>query len=116
MPAEPDPWAISEFGRFKVVRYRRELLADGQPVPIGGRAFDMLLALIDANGTVVGTDDLMRRVWPDRLVEEHNDTLGDPPQADGQEPRGPLPDGAWRRGGPLASWSGGAATLWKRWR
>ena len=72
MPAEPDPWAISEFGRFKVVRYRRELLADGQPVPIGGRAFDMLLALIDANGTVVGTDDLMRRVWPDRLVEEHN--------------------------------------------
>jgi len=32
----------------------------------------MLLALIDARGTVVGADDLMRRVWPDRLVEEHN--------------------------------------------
>src|SRR5262245_5579335 len=72
MPAPPEPWAISEFSRFKVVRYRRELLADGRPVQIGGRAFDMLLALIDARGTVVGTDDLMRRVWPDRLVEEHN--------------------------------------------
>src|SRR5215472_11268881 len=72
MPAVPEPWVISEFGRFKVIRYRRELLANGRPVHIGGRAFDMLLALIDARGTVVGTEDLMRRVWPDRLVEEHN--------------------------------------------
>ena len=33
-------------GRFRVLPHRRELLADGQPVKLGGRAFDVLLALI----------------------------------------------------------------------
>ena len=61
-----------EFGRFMVVRRRRELLADGQRVDVGDRAFDTLLALIDAPGAVQTKDDLMRRVWPDRIVEESN--------------------------------------------
>src|SRR6267142_3643342 len=68
----PEVPATIEFGRFKVVRHRRELLADGRPVELGGRAFDTLLALIDARGTVLGKDDLMSRVWPDRVVEENN--------------------------------------------
>ena len=46
----PGSAAISEFGRFTLVRHRRELLADGQAIELGGRAFDMLLALIDAPG------------------------------------------------------------------
>src|SRR5580765_1987191 len=66
---DPD---IIEFGRFKVVRHRRELLADGRPVEVGGRAFDTLLALIDARGSVLGKDELMSRVWPDQVVEESN--------------------------------------------
>jgi predicted ATPase/DNA-binding winged helix-turn-helix (wHTH) protein len=66
-----DPVTI-EFCRFTVVRYRRELLADGRPVELGGRAFDTLIALIDARGTVLSKDDLMSRVWPDRVVEENN--------------------------------------------
>src|SRR5262245_12899481 len=66
-----DPVTI-EFGRFKVVRHRRELLTDGRPVELGGRAFDTLLALIDARGTVLDKDELMSRVWPDRVVEENN--------------------------------------------
>jgi len=66
-----DPVTI-EFGRFRVVRHRRELLADGQPVELGGRAFDTLMALIDARGTVLGKDELVSRVWPDRIVEENN--------------------------------------------
>jgi hypothetical protein len=40
--------AIIEFGRFRVVPHRRELLADGQPIHLGGRTFDVLMALIDA--------------------------------------------------------------------
>jgi predicted ATPase len=68
----PEDRVIIEFGRFKVVRHRRELLADGRPVELGGRAFDTLLALIDARGTVLGKDELMGRVWPDRVVEENN--------------------------------------------
>src|SRR5439155_14064011 len=66
-----DPVTI-EFGRFRVVRHRRELLADGQPVELGGRAFDTLMALIDARGTVLGKDELVSRVWPGRIVEENN--------------------------------------------
>src|SRR6266851_5157115 len=68
----PEHPATIEFGRFKVVRHRRELLADGRPVELGGRAFDTLMALIDARGSVLGKDDLMSRVWPDRVVEENN--------------------------------------------
>jgi DNA-binding winged helix-turn-helix (wHTH) protein len=60
------------FGRFQVLPHRREVLADGQPIKLGGRAFDVLVALIEARGEVVGKDALMARVWPDRVVEEHN--------------------------------------------
>jgi predicted ATPase/DNA-binding winged helix-turn-helix (wHTH) protein len=64
--------ATIEFGRFRVLPTRRELLADGRPVDLGGRAFDLLMALIEAAGAIVGKDALMNRVWPDRVVEENN--------------------------------------------
>ncbi|HEX4615185.1 MAG TPA: winged helix-turn-helix domain-containing protein [Stellaceae bacterium] len=60
------------FGRFLLLPHRRELLADGQPVKLGGRAFDVLMALIDAHGAAVSKNALMARVWPDRIVEENN--------------------------------------------
>src|SRR3989442_777259 len=72
MDGERDPFAVLEFGRFKVVPHRRELIADGKPVTLGGRAFDTLLALIDAGGSVIDKDLLMRRVGPDRIVHEIN--------------------------------------------
>jgi DNA-binding winged helix-turn-helix (wHTH) protein len=63
------------FGRFLLLPHHRELLADGRPVKLGGRAFDVLMALIEARGAVVSKDALMARVWPDRIVEE-NDLQG----------------------------------------
>src|SRR5438445_10888108 len=72
MAGLPEYEAAIEFGRFRVVRHRRELLVDGRPVELGGRAFDTLVALIDAHGPVLGKDDLISRVWPDRIVEENN--------------------------------------------
>jgi len=60
------------FGRFRVLPHRREFLADGRPIKLGGRAFDVLMALIEARGAVVGKDALMARVWPDRIVEENS--------------------------------------------
>lgn len=65
-----DPSAGFAFGRFRVVPHRRELIGDGQPIRLGGRAFDVLMALIEAHGSVVGKDALMARVWPGRIVEE----------------------------------------------
>src|SRR5712672_2608753 len=64
--------AAIKFGRFRVLPRRREFLIEGRPVELGGRAFDVLMALIEASGAVVGKDALMHRVWPDRIVEENN--------------------------------------------
>jgi len=71
MPETSDASAIVEFGRFRVEPHRRELLADGQPIKLGGRAFDLLIALIEASGAVVSKDVLLDRVWPGRIVEEN---------------------------------------------
>ncbi len=62
--------AIIEFGHFRVVPHRREVLSDGRPVHLGGRSFDVLMALIERQGAVVSKDALMSRVWPNRIVEE----------------------------------------------
>src|SRR5229473_4659217 len=64
--------AAIEFGRFSVLPHRRELLAEGRPLELGGRAFDVLMALIDSSGAVVSKDTLMGRVWPNRIVEENS--------------------------------------------
>ena len=60
------------FGRFRVLPHRREMIADGKPIKLGGRAFDILTALIEARGAVVAKDALMRRVWSGLVVEENN--------------------------------------------
>jgi TolB-like protein len=64
--------ASVKFGRFRILPRRREVLADGRPIELGGRAFDVLMALIEANGTVVTKDELVSRVWPKRIIEEGN--------------------------------------------
>jgi DNA-binding winged helix-turn-helix (wHTH) protein len=60
------------FGRFQVLPDRRDVLADGRPVKLGGRAFDVLMVLIEAHGAVVSKDALMARVWPGRIIEENS--------------------------------------------
>src|SRR5258708_26746594 len=62
--------AIVEFGHFRVVPRRRELLADNRPIHLGGRTFDVLMALIEEQGAVVSKDALMNRAWPNRIAEE----------------------------------------------
>jgi predicted ATPase/DNA-binding winged helix-turn-helix (wHTH) protein len=64
--------AAIEFGRFSVLRHRREVLAEGRPIELGERAFDVLMALIEASGAVVSKDALMNRVWSGRAVEENS--------------------------------------------
>jgi DNA-binding winged helix-turn-helix (wHTH) protein len=66
-----DPTAIIEFGHFSILPHRRQLLAEGRPIRLGGRAFGLLLALIEPPGAVVGKDELLGRIWPGRIVEEN---------------------------------------------
>ena len=71
MTLAPSPSESLAFGRFQVLPHHRELLADGQPLQLGGRAFDLLMALIEARGAVISKDALIARVWPSQAVEEN---------------------------------------------
>ena len=64
--------ASFEFGRFRILPQRREVLVDGRPMELGGRAFDALMVLFEADGVVVSKDGLKSRVWPGRIVEDNN--------------------------------------------
>jgi DNA-binding winged helix-turn-helix (wHTH) protein len=55
-----------------VLLRRRWLLADGVPVELGTRAFDLLLVLLEADGAFVAKNELLNRVWPDTIVSEEN--------------------------------------------
>ncbi len=58
--------------RFELRARARELLADGQAVALGGRAFDLLMALVQRRDRVVPRAELIDAVWPGRIVEENN--------------------------------------------
>ena len=72
MVAGADLPASVGFGRFRVLPHRREMIADGKPIKLGGRAFDILMALIEARGAVVSKGALKALVWPGQVVEENN--------------------------------------------
>ncbi len=43
----------------------------GVPVPIGGRAFEIIEVLVQSAGELVTKNDLMGRVWPGAIVEDN---------------------------------------------
>ncbi|HKQ79688.1 MAG TPA: winged helix-turn-helix domain-containing protein [Blastocatellia bacterium] len=61
-----------EFGPFLADTEQSVLLRDGQVVPLGMKAFELLLFLLRQRGQVVKKDELLRQVWPDTVVEENN--------------------------------------------
>ena len=65
--------AISyRFGTCEVKPVERKLLVDGRPAELGGRAFDLLLALLERHDRVVSKHELLDAVWPGLVVEENN--------------------------------------------
>ena len=60
------------FGRFELLPATRQLAADGQPVALGGRAFDLLLTLVERRDRLVAKNELLELVWPGLVVEENN--------------------------------------------
>ncbi|MGO4135933.1 response regulator [Rhizobium brockwellii] len=60
------------FGRFCAIPHSRQLLLDGSPQEIGGRAFDLLMVLLRSNGRIVTKDEILNEVWPSMVVEECN--------------------------------------------
>ncbi len=69
--AMPARRAIS-FGPFRLLPTQQLLLKAGRRVYLGSRAFEILVALVDRPGELVGKPELMARVWPDTIVDEVN--------------------------------------------
>jgi predicted ATPase/DNA-binding winged helix-turn-helix (wHTH) protein len=61
---------VYEAGPWAVDLALRELRTNGIPVPIGGRAFEIIEVLVQSAGDVVTKDDLMALVWSGDTVEE----------------------------------------------
>jgi DNA-binding response OmpR family regulator len=64
--------AVIRFRRFQVLPGARQLLAGGEPIELGSRAFDLLVVLLESRGSLITKDDIMRRVWPSTVVDECN--------------------------------------------
>ena len=58
-------------GEWEIDLDRRELRARGGPVPLGGRAFEIMEVLIKSEGKLVTKDELLSQVWPGATVEEN---------------------------------------------
>lgn len=60
------------FGEFDLKIDSRSLVRQGERVPLGSKAFEVLVQLVLRAGEVVPKDELMRAVWPASFVEERN--------------------------------------------
>jgi TolB-like protein/Tfp pilus assembly protein PilF len=69
---EPTRSSSYRFGTFELQPNERRLLAGGEPVVLGPRAFDLLIALLERPGQLVTKEELLDCVWPNLVVEENN--------------------------------------------
>jgi predicted ATPase len=63
---------VLSFGPFSLFAAERLLKRADEPIPLGGRALDILIALAERAGEVVTHKELISTVWPDVTVEESN--------------------------------------------
>ena len=70
MPAKAN--VIYEFGPFRLDPGERRLSREGQPITLRAKIFETLCVLVEAHGLLVDKDELIKRVWPDAVVEEGN--------------------------------------------
>src|SRR6202167_1175964 len=69
---DPQPNDLLSFGPFSLLTAERLLKKADDPIPLGGRALDILIALVERAGEVVTHRELISTVWPDVTVEESN--------------------------------------------
>src|SRR5689334_9963967 len=74
MPHSRSPHAndVFVFGPFRLFVAERLLEKDGEKLTVGGRALELLAALVERAGEVVSHKELTARVWPDVTVEDTN--------------------------------------------
>ena len=72
--ADVPPTTVS-FGPFCLLPTQFLLLEGDKVVPLGVRALEILIALLERRGELVSKQDLMARVWPNLLVDPSNLTV-----------------------------------------
>lgn len=60
------------FDSFQLFPTQQVLLENGQVCPIGSRALEILICLIERAGQIVTKQELVNHVWPDTFVHEAN--------------------------------------------
>jgi DNA-binding winged helix-turn-helix (wHTH) protein/TolB-like protein len=63
---------LYEFGSFRVDVSAGKLFQGGQPITITPKTLSLLIILIESDGQLLEKEELMRRLWGDTFVEEHN--------------------------------------------
>ena len=71
-PRNSQPMDVLRFGPFSLFAAERLLKKDDERIPLGGRALDILIALVEQAGKVVTNKELMATVWPHVTVEKGN--------------------------------------------
>ena len=66
------PHEVISFGLFRLYVVERLLKKGDETLAVGGRALDILIALVERAGEVVAREQLISRAWPDVTVEEAN--------------------------------------------
>ncbi|MEG3175363.1 winged helix-turn-helix domain-containing protein [Sphingomonas sp. RB3P16] len=61
-----------QFGAFTVCPGARALKLGLTAVPLGSRAFDLLVVLLRSRGKLVTKEEIVREVWPSTFVDESN--------------------------------------------
>lgn len=64
--------SVYVFGPFALHAATRRLLHNKDVLPLASKAFETLLVLVQSAGKVVPKDEILRRVWPNAIVEESN--------------------------------------------
>jgi DNA-binding winged helix-turn-helix (wHTH) protein len=57
------------FGPFRLLSTQFLLLEGDKPVPLGSRALEILIALLERRGELISGQELAARVWPNIFVE-----------------------------------------------
>ncbi|MCA1371159.1 winged helix-turn-helix domain-containing protein [Bradyrhizobium sp. BRP14] len=60
------------FGPFVLIPERQSLMRDQTTIRVGSRALEILTALVERPGELVGKAELVSRAWPNTFVEESN--------------------------------------------
>jgi DNA-binding winged helix-turn-helix (wHTH) protein len=68
----PSDERVFYFGSFELYPAKRLLVNDGVSLKVGGRAFDLLVMLVENAGRIVAKQELIARVWGKLIVVDTN--------------------------------------------